>query len=138
MKKQFSIKWRESKQTRKQRKFRAEAPLHIRHKLMAASLSKALREKYSRRSFPVRKGDNVKVIGGKFNGKIGKITDVDLKNLKVAIENIQAQKKDGTKVNVYLPTSKLQIEELTLDDKKRVEALNRIKKLEVESKEKKK
>ena len=112
MKKQFSIKWRASKQTRKQRKFRAEAPLHIKHKFIAASLSKELRKKYSRRSFPVRKGDNVKIFGGRFDGKTGKITEVDLKNLKVAIENVQAQKRDGTKVNVYVSPSKLQILEL--------------------------
>ena len=45
--------------------------------------------------------------------------------LKVAVENVQVQKKDGTKVNVYIPTSKLMIIEMNLDDKKRIEAINR-------------
>lgn len=132
----FSIKWLGSKQTRKQRKFRMNAPLHIRHQMMSANLSEELGKKYNRRNFPVRKGDKVKVIGGKFDKKEGKITDVDLKKMKVAVENIQIQKKDGTKVNVYIPTSKLEILEMNLDDKKRLDALNRKNKVEEKNPEK--
>lgn len=123
MKKKFSTKWKSSKQVRKQRKYLANAPLHIRHKLMSANLSKALRQKYSRKSFPVRKGDNVKVMRGKFKGKTGKINNINLKKLRVSIEGLQTQKKDGTKINVYFKPSKIQIQELVLEDKKRIKAL---------------
>ena len=123
MKKEFSTHWNASKQKRKQKKYIANAPLHIRHKLMSANLSKDLRKKYSKRSFPVRKGDTVKIMRGQFEGKTGKINSVDLKRLRVSVENIQRQKKDGTKVNIYFNTSNLQIQELTLDDKMRKEAL---------------
>ena len=61
MKAKFSKKWKSSKQPRKQRKYRAEAPLHVKHKLVSANLSKELRKKYGRRSFPLRKGDTVLV-----------------------------------------------------------------------------
>lgn len=123
MKKKFSIKWKSSKQKRKQRKYRFNAPLHIRKKLISANLSKELRKKYNRRSFPLRKGDLVKIMRGSFKGKSGKIEKVNLKKLKVSIEGIQRQKKDGTKINVWFDPSKLQIIELNLEDKKRLKKL---------------
>ena len=125
MKKEFSTKWIASKQKRKQVKYRENAPLHIKHKLMSSNLNKELRKKYSRRSFPIRKGDKVKIMRGKFSGKEGKINKVDLKRLRVSIEGIQTQKKDGTKVNVYFNPSKLQIQELNLEDKKRLGAIQK-------------
>lgn len=125
MKQKFSVKWKSSKQGRKQVKFRFKAPFHIKHKLLSASLSKELRKKYNRRTFPIRKGDNVVIMNGKFNKKTGKIMLIDNKNGKVFIEGIQTTKKEGSKVNVPIHVSNLQIKELVLDDKKRVKALER-------------
>jgi len=125
MKKKFSKHWKASKQPRKQRKYRANAPLHIRHKLMSANLDKDLRKKYGRRSFPLRKGDSVKIMRGEFKGKTGKISVVDLKKLRVAVEGIQRTKKDGTKINVWFDPSNLQIKELNLEDKKRMKAIDK-------------
>lgn len=123
MKKKFSKAWKASSQSRKQRKYRANAPLHIRSKMLAANLSKALREKYKKRSFALRKGDNVKIMKGEFKGKTGKIGSIDLQKIKVAIEGIQKTKKDGTKVNVIFDPSNLQIQDLNLDDKMRIKRL---------------
>jgi len=119
MKQKFSTKWISSKQARKQRKYRANAPLHLRHKFISSNLSKELRKKYGKRNFPLRKGDKVKIMRGKFSGKDGKIGSVNLKKLRVSIEGIQRQKKDGTKINVYFHPSKLQILEFSLEDKER-------------------
>ncbi|MGD2073036.1 MAG: 50S ribosomal protein L24 [Candidatus Thorarchaeota archaeon] len=135
MKQKFSTKWKTSKQKRKQKKYRANAPLHIRRKMMTANLKKDLRKKYGR-NLPVKKGDTVKITRGKFKGKSGKINNVNLRNLKVSIEGIQVQKKDGTKVNVYFDASKLQIQELNLEDKKRLK--KPVEKEEVKEKEVKK
>ena len=137
MKQKFSTKWKASKQRRKQRKYRANAPLHLRHKLMSANLSEDLRKKYSRKSFPVRKGDNVRVMRGKFKGKTGKINNVNLMKMRVSIEGIQVQKKDGTKVNVYFNPSNLQINELNLDDIKRIKVLDKKQAKEDKKEEKK-
>ena len=134
MKNKFSNKWIGSRQRRKQRKYRVNAPLHVKHKMMAANLSEELSKKYNRGAFPIRKGDNVKVIDGKFKGKTGKVSDVDTKKMKVSIEGIQTSKRDGTKVNISFFPSKLQIQELILEDKKRVEALSRSKKEDKEAK----
>jgi large subunit ribosomal protein L24 len=123
MKQKFSPKWNSSVQPRKQRKYRANAPLHTRHKMVSANLGKLLRKKYNKKSIPLRKGDTVKVMRGKFRGKKGKISNVDLKKLRVSVENLQISKKDGTKINAYFSPSNLQIDELNLDDKKRMAVL---------------
>jgi large subunit ribosomal protein L24 len=136
MKQKFSTTWRESKQKRKQRKYLFGAPLHIRHRFMSANLSKELRKKYEKRSFPLRKGDMVKIMKGKFKDGAGKVNSVDLKKLRVSVEGIQRQKKDGNKVNVYFSPSNLQIQELSLEDKKREKALKR--KTEIKAVEEKK
>ncbi len=86
---------------------------------MASSLSKELRKKYNRRSFRIRKGDKVKIMRGQFKGKEGKIEEVDLKNYKVYIENIEVVKKDGTKTKYPLHPSNLSIVEFNTDDKMR-------------------
>ena len=125
MKQKFSTHWISSKQPRKQRKYRANAPLHIRHKLMSVNLSKSLREKYGKRNFPIKKGDSVKIMRGEFKKKTGKIDSVNLKKLRVMVEGIFRTKKDGVKVSVYFNPSSLQIKELNLEDAKRKKALER-------------
>jgi len=125
MKKKFSKSWIGSSQTRKQRKYRANAPLHTKRKMMSSTLSKELRKKYEKRSFPIRIGDEIKILVGKFKKKDGKVASVNMIKRKVAIEGIQTKKKDGTKVNVLFDASNLVIEKLNLEDKKRVKSLER-------------
>ena len=125
MKSEFSNKWTGSRQPRKQRKYLANAPIHIRHKLLSAHLSKELRKKYGKRNFPIRKGDSVKVMRGEYKKKTGKIESVNMRKLKVLLEGVYKSKKDGTKIKVYFMPSNLLITELNLDDKKRTEAINR-------------
>lgn len=119
MKKHFSIHWKSSKKPRKQRKYLANAPLNLRKKFMSANLSKELRKKYGKRNLPLRKGDTVKVMRGKFRKKTGKIITVYTKKMKVEVENMQIKKQDGSKANVRFNPSFLQITELNVEDKKR-------------------
>jgi large subunit ribosomal protein L24 len=125
MKKKFSTKWNSSKQPRKQRKYLANAPTHIRHKMVSANLTKELRKKYGKRNFPIRKGDSVVVMRGEFRKKVGKVESIDLKKLRLMISGIYRTKKDGTKVGVYFDSSNLQIKELEMEDKKRLASINR-------------
>ena len=83
MNKPFSNSWNSSKKPTKQRKYRENAPLNIRRAFLNALLSKELRKKYQRRSFPVRKLDQVKVFVGDSKGKIGKVNRVNLKMIKI-------------------------------------------------------
>lgn len=123
MKQKFSKKWESSKQPRKKRKYLANAPLHIREKFISATLSKELRKTYGRRSVEVRKGDEVKIMRGKFSKKQGKILSVDRKKSRAKIEGIQITKKDGAKVEVGIHTSNLKIISLNTDDKKRLKKM---------------
>ena len=102
--------------------------------MLSVNLSKELKEKHEKRNIPVRKGDKVKVLRGKFKGKQGKVNEVNLKTSKIVIEGIQIKKKDGSKVNIRLQPSNLQIMELNLEDKKRIQKLG-IKKIETKTPE---
>ncbi|MDO8623011.1 MAG: 50S ribosomal protein L24 [archaeon] len=125
MKKKFSTHWKASKQPRKKRKYLANAPLHLRKKFVSANLSKELRKKHGKRNIPLRKGDNVKIMRGKFKKKQGKILEINLKKSKVIVEGIQVKKQDGSKTNIRLEPSNLQIIELNLEDKERMKIVNR-------------
>lgn len=125
MKNKFSTHWKESKQPRKQRKYLANAPLSIKRKLLSVNLSKELRKKVGKRNAVVRKGDTVKVMRGKFKLKTGKIMEVNVKKSKVIIEGITVKKQDGSKANIKMRPSNLQIIELNLDDKKRMKIENK-------------
>lgn len=113
MKNKFSTKWKASKQPRKQRKYRANAQLHLRKKFVNVNLSKELRKKQNKRSIQIKKGDKVKIMKGEFRGEVGKILKVDIKKSVVVIEGIQAKKQDGSKINLKSQPSNLQIIELS-------------------------
>ena len=114
-----------SQKPRKQRKWRQNAPLHRRRKMVASTLSRELREKYNRRSLPVRKGDKVKIIRGEFKESGGEITRLDPKNYKIYIEGINIKKSDGTDVERAIDPSNVMITDLYMEDKKRREILER-------------
>jgi len=137
MKKQFSTAWKGSRQARKQRKYAAQAPQHIKQKMISAHLSKDLREKYKRRSFQLKKGDIVKVMRGSFAGKTGKINIINVTKQRAAIEGVQLTKKDGTKVNAWFNASKLLITELGMDDKRRSDSIAKQEKSAIPKAEKK-
>lgn len=124
MKKKFSLSWLSSTQPRKQRKFRAQAPLHTKHKFLSTHLSKSLKEKYGKRNLPLRKGDEVLIMRGTFKKKKAKVNSVNLKKTKVSVEGIQRTKKDGSKVSVWFSPRALQITTLNLEDKKRLPSVS--------------
>ena len=117
--KKFSKKWISSKNPSKQRKYLAKAPIHLKRKLLSVNLAKELRKKWGKRNVVLRKDDVVKIMGGKFKGKKGKVLVVKIKRQRIEIENIQKKKQDGSKSNVPIKSSNLQIIELNLEDRKR-------------------
>jgi len=119
--KEFSKSWISSKKPNKQRKYRFNAPLHIRGNFLNAHLSKELREKYGIRALRVKVGDKVKIMRGQFKTKEGKIEEVNVKKLKVYISKIEHVKRDGSKARYPIDPSNLLLVELNTDDKKRLE-----------------
>lgn len=120
VKDKFSKGWVKSIKPCKQRKYRYNAPLHIKHRFMSVHLSKDLRSKHKIRRIIVKTGDSVMVLKGQFKKKVGKVASVDIRKSKVFIEGIESVKKDGTKSLYPFTPSNLLITELNLDDKKRL------------------
>ena len=123
MKVKFSKVWNKSIQPRKQRKYVANAPLHLKGKLIASHLSKELRIKYGTRSIRLRTGDKVKILRGSYKGETQKVERINIKAQKVYIEKIEFTKKDGSKATRPFYASNLLIIDLNLDDKKRMKKL---------------
>ena len=119
MESKFSPTWKSSTQPRRQRKYLANAPLHIRQKLVSAHLSKDLRKQYGKRSLPLRKGDEVKVVRGSQFGLKAKVSQVNLNYLRVYLEGQLREKTGGKKSPIPFHPSNLLITEAKLTDKKR-------------------
>lgn len=118
MKSIFSIKWLSSIQPRKQRKFRANAPLHIKGSFLTAKLSKELVEKQQTRSVRVRVGDKVQILRGQFKGKTGLVDRVDLTRERIFVAGAEIIKKEGGKVPYPIHASNVVITSL-FQDKRR-------------------
>jgi large subunit ribosomal protein L24 len=118
-KKIFSTAWKRSTLPRKQRKYRYNAPLHVRQKLVHVHLSAELRKKQGTRAMQVRKGDKVKVLRGKFKKQEGKVERVDLKRERLFVTGMEYTKKNGTKIMVPLRPSNVMIVALDMADKRR-------------------
>jgi large subunit ribosomal protein L24 len=121
--KHFSNAWISSTKPAKQRKYRFNAPLHIKGEFLNAHLSKDLRVKYGRRSLRVRTGDKVRIMRGQFRRQEGKVEEVDVIKSRLFISKIEHTKRDGTKARYPIQPSNVMIVELNTDDKKRMAKL---------------
>jgi large subunit ribosomal protein L24 len=118
-----------STKANKQRKARANAPLHKRKRMVAAHLSSALMSEYNVRSLSVRKGDTVKVLRGAkdFKASEAKVASVDLKSCKIIVENVTIPKADGTQKPKPVDPSDVMLTKLDLSDPWRKRKLDSLK-----------
>ena len=123
--KTFSLNWKSSSDTSKQRKYRLNSPLHIKRDFMAAHLAPELRGRYNRRSLPLREGDTVRIMKGEFAGLSGKVNRVELKKGMVYVDGAERIRKDGTKSFFPLRPSSLLLIDLSVEDKRRAASLAR-------------
>ncbi|MFH0713008.1 MAG: 50S ribosomal protein L24 [Candidatus Micrarchaeota archaeon] len=100
-----------SRQPRKQRKFRYNAPLHLSSNFVNAHLSKELRLKMKKRTLRVKKGDLVKILKGKFYGMTGKVTVVHRET--ISVEGAVVKKIGGKEIPVEIPACNVVITQLT-------------------------
>lgn len=119
----------QSAQPRKQRKFRYNAPMHVRQKFVHAHVSKELAGKLGikRRSLAVREGDTVKIMAGSYRSKSGKVSGVNLKNGKILIEGVARKTAKGKEVLLSISASSVYLTELDLNDQKRKQAVEGLK-----------
>lgn len=123
MKTKWSPHWKASRKPSKQRKYRWNAPLHVRHRMLAVHLSKELRVQYKKRSFPVRKGDKVKIMRGDYKGTIGEVQLVNMKDLKINVKGAEEKTKAGPVRFYPVEPSNVMLISLNLADKERAKAL---------------
>jgi len=121
--KHFSNAWISSVKPAKQRKYRFNAPLHIKGEFLNAHLSKDLRTKYGRRSLRVRTGDKVRIMRGQFKRQEGKVEEVDVIRSRLFITKVEHTKRDGTKARYPIQPSNVLIVEINTDDKMRMAKL---------------
>ena len=105
-----------TEQPRKQRTRTERAPLHERQDQVRAHLSESLREQYGQRNVRVNAGDTVEIMRGDFAGEDGEVTDVDLKNGVVFVEDVTVESADGEEVPRALEASNLRVTDLDLED----------------------
>ncbi|MDR0439140.1 MAG: 50S ribosomal protein L24 [Methanocalculaceae archaeon] len=110
-------------QPRKQRKFRYNAPIHIRGTFLHATLAVDLRKRYGKRSFRVVTGDTVKVLRGEFAGTEAVVDKVNVKNAKIFVHGVSVKKANGEDVPRPIDPSKVMIIKMNLKDIKRVARL---------------
>jgi large subunit ribosomal protein L24 len=121
-----------SKQPRKQRKARFNAPPHKRRKLISAHLcgepGNDLIKKYNVRSLPVCKGDLVRVVRGNKDhiGKEVVVTDIFSKDMKIGLEGVNLRKADKSEVTKKIDPSNVIIVKLNLSDPWRRKKLERL------------
>jgi large subunit ribosomal protein L24 len=125
MKSDWSSRWKASTQPRKQRKYRHNAPLHVKRRFLSANVASPIRERYGKRSMVVRKGDEVRIMRGGLKGTKGVVDRVDIKNEMVYLEGVKMKKVDGSDVSRPVAPSNLMITKLTVDDKRRQAVLER-------------
>jgi len=118
-----------STKAKKQRKARADAPLHKKKRMVAAHLDSALMSEFNVRSLPVKKGDTVKIIRGSkdFKTSEAKVASVDLKHLKIIVENVTIAKADGTQKPKPVDPSDVLLTKLDLSDPWRKAKLDSLK-----------
>jgi large subunit ribosomal protein L24 len=107
-----------STQPRKQRKSSFNASPFDRHRQMAVPLSRELRARYKRRALPIRKGDTVRIISGNedFRGREERVSKVDMRSLRVTLDNITIKKVDQKLKPLPIGASHLILTHLNLTD----------------------
>jgi large subunit ribosomal protein L24 len=117
----WSKEWKSSTNPTKQRKYRENAPQHVKDKLVSANLSHKLRDELGTRNIPLRRGDQVEVVRGDEKGEEGIISSIDRDSQKVYVNNITVTRNNGTESEIPLRPSNLQVKALNIDDNQRLE-----------------
>ncbi|NHX35864.1 MULTISPECIES: 50S ribosomal protein L24 [Halolamina] len=112
-----------TRQPRKQRNKKRDAPLHEKQKQVRATLTADLREEYGQRNVRVNAGDTVEVLRGDHAGEEGEVLKVDLREEIIHVEEVTVEKTDGEEVPRPLDASNVRVTELDLEDEVRQERL---------------
>ncbi len=108
---------------RRQRRALYEATTFERRRRMTVLLSRELRERFHRRSVPLRKGDTVRVLGGSYKGREERVAKIDRRAYAVTLDNVTLKTADEKMKPLDLRPGHLVITRLNLSDSWRRRAL---------------
>ncbi|MCJ7429285.1 MAG: 50S ribosomal protein L24 [Candidatus Nanohaloarchaeota archaeon QJJ-5] len=120
----WSKEWKASSDPQKQRKYRRNAPYHIRKKFLSAHLADHVAEIFGTTSLPVREGDRAEVMRGDWAGMEGTIDRIDYSDYSVYISGIERERVDTSDAKIALDPSNLKLTKLNVDDDQRTEKFN--------------
>ena len=103
-----------SSSRRKCRKAHFGAPSNLRYKLLSANLSKDLRGKYSVKSLPVRRDDEVLVVRGDYKDSKGRVNAVYRKRWCIYVDKVSETKQNGATIKIPLDPSNVVLTKLKL------------------------
>lgn len=121
-KQNWSKSWKSSTDPQKQRKYRQNAPQHVKDNFISANLSHDLRDELGTRNMNLRNGDRVKIMRGDRKGAEGIVNNIDRENERIYINGITEEAVDGAKHQLALRPSNVQIQSLNLSDSDRLVA----------------
>ena len=99
---------------RKNRLAHFSAPSHLRYKIMSASLSRELRNKYGVRSMPIRRDDEVTIVRGGSKENKGKVSQVYRKRWCIYVEKLVKARNNGATIRVPIHPSNVLITKLKM------------------------
>ena len=117
----WSPDWKSSTNPSKQRKYRDNAPHHVKGKLLSANINDNIREELGTRSLTLRTGDKVEVMRGDEKGEKGIVKQINREETRVYVNDIEVERNDGSKQMKPLRPSNLQIQGLNLEEPARIE-----------------
>ncbi|MFB6180869.1 MAG: 50S ribosomal protein L24 [Candidatus Nanohalobium sp.] len=120
-KQEWSKDWKASKNPSKQRKYRRNAPQHVKDKLVSANLSQELRDELGTRNIQLNLGDRVKVTRGDRKGAEGIISGINRDKQKIYINGLEVERQDGSTSEKGFRPSNLQVKALNLEEDDRIE-----------------
>jgi len=117
----WSKTWKSSTDPQKQRKYRENAPQHVKDNFISANLSHNLRDELGTRNIGIRNGDRVKVMRGDREGAEGIVNKIDRENERIYIDGVEKEAVDGSVHQIPLRPSNVQLQSLNLGEEDRLE-----------------
>ena len=117
----WSRTWKSSTDPQKQRKYRENAPQHVKDNFISANLSHNLRDELGTRNIGIRNGDRVRVMRGDREGAEGIVNKIDRENERIYIDGVEKEAVDGSVHQIPLRPSNVQLQSLNLSEEDRLE-----------------
>ena len=120
MTKQYSKHWKNAEDPAKQRKYRDNAPLHVKDKYLSAPLSDGLQEEHDTKQLRIRIGDTVRIERGDHAGKTSEVEAIDRSRERIEVEGAETEKIDGSATNYPIHPSNVTLIEIDDSDDTRL------------------